>query len=100
MKDEIMNVEVEKVEEAGSPAIEHEIKNEESSGPSKGFVACVVGGVAAIVGVGIIAARRHYNKAKLAEIEDDYIEEFDEDEPVEFTETEAESPEKSDKKEK
>lgn len=49
-----------------------ESESNESSGPSKGFVTLVVGGLAAAVAGGIVAFRRH-KKKKLEKEFDDFV---------------------------
>lgn len=76
--EETMNNEVEVTTEvSGAEEMTQEITIEESSaGPSKGFVALVVGGIAAAVVGTVVAVKRH--KKKKADAEDP-VEEYDQD---------------------
>lgn len=49
------------------------MESKESSGPSKGFVTLVVGGLAAAVAGGIVAFRRHKKKKLENEEFDDFV---------------------------
>ena len=102
MKDETMNTEIEVTTEVSDGAeIDQEITIKETSGPSKGFIAAVFGGVVALgVGVGL-AIRKHRKNKRLNEealdedFEDDFYDEYPNDGEVEETQaTEVKSDDK------
>lgn len=82
---------------SGLEGVTHEITIEEtSSGPSKGFIALVVGGIAAVAVGATVAIKRH-KKKKAAQAEeelfeddfDEYLED-EEDDQVEIEENQKE----------
>lgn len=89
--EENKNTEVEVATElSGTEGTDHEMMievEETSSGPSKGFVALIVGGALGLAGAGAILYRRHKMKKKaetqteMDDYQDDYYED-DFDDPV------------------
>ena len=76
--DETMNTGVEVTTEvSGAEEVTQEVMIEETSGPSKGFVALVVGSVAAVAIGAMVAINRHKKRKALEQVEDDY--EFEDD---------------------
>lgn len=90
MEKEAMNTEIEVTTEVSEGTdVDQGITTEESSGPSKGFIATVVGcGAALIIGVGVAIHNYRKNKRLNEEVmeEDDDFDDFhDEDLDVEET---------------
>lgn len=87
--EETKNIETnEMTEETGGSVSVIDLVPEETSGPSKGFVALVIAGAAAIVAGTVVAVKRHKKKkARLDEdLDVDFEDEFfDDDEPEEVT---------------
>lgn len=88
--DDTMNTGVEvETEVSGAEEVTQEVMIEEtSSGPSKGFIALVVGGIAAVAVGATVAIKRHKKKKEAAQEQDefeddDFYEEEDEEETVE-----------------
>lgn len=102
--DETMNTGVEVTTEvSGVEEVPQEITIEEtSSGPSKGFIALVVGGIAAVAVGATVAIKRHKKKkAAQAEeefFEDDFDEDMEDEEKPEHVEAEIVPEEKSEEK--
>lgn len=99
--DETMNTGVEVATGvSGAEEVTQEITIEEtSSGPSKGFIALVVGGIAA---VGATVAIKRHKKKKAAQAEEEFFEDdFDEDledEEDNWVETEEDQKEEAESK--
>lgn len=100
--DETMNTGVEVTTEvSGAEEVTQEVMIEETSGgPSKGFVALVVGGIAAVAVGATIAINRHKKKKASAlveddEFEDDFFEDMEDEEELEHVEAEVVQEEKS-----
>lgn len=101
--DETMNTGVEVATGvSGAEEVTQEITIEEtSSGPSKGFIALVVGGIAAVA-VGVTVAIKRHKKKKAAQAEEEFFEDdFDEDledEEDDWVETEEDQKEEAESK--
>lgn len=101
--DETMNTGVEVTTEvSGAEEVTQEVMIEETSGgPSKGFVALVVGGIAAVAVGATIAIKRHKKKKVSAkveeddEFEDDFSADLEDEEELEHVEAEMVQEEKS-----
>lgn len=104
--DETMNTGVEVATEvSGAEEVTQEVTIEETSGgPSKGFVALVVGGIAAVAVGATIAINRHKKKKASAlveeddEFEEDFSEDLENEEKPEHVEAEVVQEEKSEEK--
>lgn len=96
--DENMNTELEVTTEYGSNEISQENSFEEVSGPSKGFLALVAGGVVAVAVGAVVAVKRHKKKkSEKAKETDDYEDENEDQsdkEPVDTTSEEIVESEK------
>lgn len=92
--EETMNTGVEEVttEVFETEEVDQEITIDETSGPSKGFIALAAGGIAAIVVGTIVAVKRHKKKKADAQKEDQF-EEGNSDESPSEEEVESLEPE-------
>lgn len=89
---ETMNTGIEVTTEvSGTEDVTQEIIIEETSGPSKGFIALVVGGIAAVAVGATVAINRH--KKKKAAVQEKEEDDFDFDEHVDEGDVEIETEE-------
>lgn len=94
MDETMKNTEVEVTTEvSGAEDVSQEITIETKSGPSKGFVALVVGGVVAAAVGATVAIKRHKKKKANAREEDEFDEVFGDDDLVEVERAEVKTAE-------